>query len=354
MKQSARLTVVLVVAVLAACGRPVSPPSNPPAVAAAPVRVVPVADARMDGEARAVGTLAPRDEIRLGFKIGGVVDRIAVEAGDQVQAGQVLAVLKRAEVDAAVAQASEAADKARRDLERARRLRADEVATEEQVENLTTAFHVARADLEAARFNARFARIEAPADGVVLQRLAEESELVAGGQPILVLGATGQGWVVRAALSDRDAVRVQRGAPARVAFDAFPGRDFPGTVTRIASSADPLTGTFEVEIEVTPDGARFVRGLVAKATLTLADDGDGGMQAVVPVTALVEADGPAATVYVVDPDGQVARRRQIALGPVVGDRVIVATGLIAGEQVVTDGAAWLVDGAPVRVVGGPG
>jgi RND family efflux transporter MFP subunit len=308
----------------------------------------------VSSEVRAVGTLAPRDEIRLAFKIGGVVDSITVEAGDRVRVGQELAVLKRAEVDASVAQASEAAEKARRDLERGKRLRADEVATEEQVENLTTAFRVAQANLEAARFNARFARIDAPVDGVVLQRLAEQSELVAGGQPILVLGSTGQGWIVRAALADRDAVRVQLDDPAQVEFDAFPGRGFPGKVTRIASSADPQTGTFEVEIDVTPDGARFARGLVAKVTLALADDGQGRTQAVVPVTALVEADGPAATVYVVDPGEQVARRRQVAVGMVVGDRVVVTTGLVAGEQVVTDGAAWLVDGTPVRVVDGPG
>ena len=55
---------------------------------------------------------------------GGVVERVTVDVGDRVQAGQVLAVLKRAEVDAAVSQAAEGVEKARRDLERARQLRA--------------------------------------------------------------------------------------------------------------------------------------------------------------------------------------------------------------------------------------
>lgn len=354
MNESARFAVAFAITLLAGCNGETRAPDSVPAMAAAPVRVEAVLHSAVRSGVRAIGTLAPRDEIRLSFKIGGVVDSIAVEAGDPVQAGQVLAVLKRTEVDASVAQASAAAEKARRDLERGKRLRADEVATDEQVENLTTAYRVAQAGLEAARFNARFARIEAPLDGVVLQRLAEQSELVAGGQPVLVLGATGRGWIVRAALADRDAVRVRPGDPARVVFDAFPGRDFPGQVTRIASSADPLTGTFEVEIGVTPDGARFARGLIAKATLALDDDGASGTQAVVPVAALVEADGPSATVYVIDPGKRVARRRRVAVGPVVGDRVLVTAGLAAGEQVVTDGAAWLVDGAPIRVVEGPG
>lgn len=336
-------------AMLVACDRATSP-DDAGGESAAPVRTVPVESVEVAREVRTVGVLAPRDEIRLAFKIGGVIDRITVEAGDRVQRGRSLAVLKRAEVDAAVAQAEEAVEKSRRDLERARRLQADEVATEEQVEHLTTAYNVARSDLDAARFNARFARIDAPVDGVVLQRLSEENELVQGGQPVLVLGATGEGWVVRAALVDRDAVRVEPGDTARVAFDAFPGREFEGVVGRIASSADPLTGTFEVEIDVAPGGARFARGLVAKVALAIADGAETEPRRVVPLTAIVEANGPSATLYVIDPRDGVARRRQITIGPIVGDRVVVVAGLEVGEQVATDGAAWLADGEPVRLV----
>jgi RND family efflux transporter MFP subunit len=338
---------------IAACGQKPGAPSEP-RPDAAPVRAETVESVSLSSAVRSVGVLAPRDEIRLSFKTGGVVDDIAVDVGDRVRAGQLLAVIKRAEVDAAVAQAGEAAEKARRDLERARRLRADEVATEEQVQDLTTAYNVARSNLETARFNARFARIEAPGDGVVLQRLSEKDELVQPGQPVIVLGATGAGWVVRTSLADRDAVRVNVGDTASVSFDAFPGREFPGTVTRVGSSADPMTGTFEVEIEVAPDGARFARGLVAKVSLAIEDAAEAAPRTVVPVTAIVEANGTAATLYVLDPQRSVARRKEVTVGPIVGDRVVITAGLEAGEQVITDGAAWLADGAPVRVVGQAG
>jgi multidrug efflux pump subunit AcrA (membrane-fusion protein) len=43
----------------------------------------------------------------------------------------------------------------------------------------------------------------------------------------------------------------------------------------------------------------------------------------------------------------------VTVGPIVGERVVVVAGLEPGEQVVTDGAAWLTDGRAVRVVGGP-
>ena len=335
-------------ALLGACGRETAP--APAATReAAPVRTVPAEPAELHAAVRAVGIVAPRDEVRMSFKVGGVVERMDVDVGDTVHAGQVLAVLRGTEVNAAVAQASEAVEKSRRDLERAKQLRADEVATQEQVEDLTTAYNVAHSNLQAARFNARFATIVAPSDGVVLQRLAFADELVAGGQPVLVLGATGEGWVVRAALADRDAVRVNLGDEARVAIDAFPGRSFEGRVTRIASAADPQTGTFEVEIEIAPEGARFVRGLVAKVELAIRGAGEPA-RTVVPVSAIVEANGPAAVVYVLDAAEGVARRREIAVGPIAGERVTVVAGLEPGEQVVTDGAAWLSDGHAVRVV----
>jgi RND family efflux transporter MFP subunit len=350
-----RPSFVLVLAslLLAACNRQPAPGGATPNDGA-PVRTATVESIAAGNAVRSVGVLAPRDEFRLSFKIGGVVDRIAVDAGDPVRRGQLLAVIKRAEVDAAVAQAAEAAQKAHRDLERGRRLGADEVATEEQVQDLTTAYNVARSNLETAQFNARFARIEAPGDGVVLQRLVKENELVQAGQPVLVVGTTGAGWVVRTALADRDAVRVNLGDSAHVSFDAFPGREFAGKVTRVGSSADPMTGTFEVEVEIAPEGARFARGLVAKVSLDIKDDTTGAGRTAVPVTAIVEANGTVATVYVLDERASVARRKQVTVGSIVGDRVIVLAGLSAGERVITDGAAWLTDGKPVRVVDAKG
>jgi RND family efflux transporter MFP subunit len=323
----------------------------------AAVRAVPAASVAATAQTRAVGVLAPRDEIRLAFKVGGVVDTVNVDSGDVVRKGQLLAALKRAEVDASVTQAAEAVEKARRDLERAKQLRIDEVATEEQVQDLTTAYNVARSNLQAIRFNASFARIEAPVDGIVFDRMVEAGELVQPGQPVVVLGSTGSGWVVRVGLADRDAVRVETGAPAQVTFDAFPGREFAGKVARIGASADRVTGTFEVEIEVQPDGARFARGLVAKVALPLAQLPHVASTAtVVPVTALVDANGGQATVFVLDRAKNLARRKQVALGPLVGDQIVVTAGLVAGEAVITDGAAWLTDGRAVRVVAanGPG
>jgi RND family efflux transporter MFP subunit len=328
---------------LAGCGDGQQPVAEK---GAAPVRVAVVETAPAAESLRAVGVVAPADEVRLSFKSGGVIRSIEVQQGERVRAGQLLATLMQDEVAAAVAQARAVAEQAARDLERGRALLADEVATREQVEGLSTANAVAQAQLRTAVFNARHSRIEAPADGVVLRKLAEPDELVAAGQPVLIVGNTGGGWIVRAALSDRDVVRVQEGLVAEVSLDAFPGRKFTATVTEIAAAADPQTGTYEMKLAVDPAGARFVQGLVAKVVIT-GDETES--VAVVPVTSLLEADGSEATVFVVAESG-VAKRVAVQTGRLLGERVEVTGGLAPGDRVVTEGAAWLNDNDIVRVL----
>lgn len=331
--------------VIAGCGNRTEPEATQ---GAAPVRVARVEEAPATEALRAIGVLAPADEVRLAFKTGGVIRQIAVEQGAPVKEGQLLATLADDEVAAAVSQARAVAEQAARDLDRGKSLLADEVATREQVEGLATANAVAQAQLRTALFNARHARIEAPADGVVLRKLAEPDEQVAAGQPVLIVGNTGGGWIVRAALPDRDIVRVRAGDAAEVTLDAYPGRSFAAEVAEVAAAADPETGTYEMKVAVDPGDARFVQGLVAKVVIA---DPDADTVTVVPVTSLLEADGSLATVFVVA-EGGVARKVSVRTGRLLGERIEVVGGLALGDKVVTEGAAWLDDNDRIRVLGG--
>lgn len=309
------------------------------------VRIAPIAEEVLSQPIVASGTLGPKEQIDLSFKIGGVVARVGVDAGASVRAGDTLAVLELREIDAAVARAQSAAEKAERDLGRARRLYGDSVATLAQVQDAQTAAEVARADLATAAFNQRYATILAPAAGVVLRRRGEPGELVAPGQPVFVFGSRARGDVVRVGLPDRDAVRVRRGDHAAVRFDAFPDREFSGTVAEIAAAAEPLTGAYTVE--VTPHASDALpAGLVGRVEIRT---GRGYRGAVVPIESLLEADGDHATVFVLSPDGQHAERRRVQVGFLAGDRVAIASGLERARVAITEGAAYLDDGDPVRV-----
>lgn len=310
------------------------------------VRSAPVMDTVLARPIVAAGTVAPKDEISLSFTVGGVIARVTVDAGDVVRAGQTLAALDPREIDAALAKARSAVAKAERDLERVRRLHVDGAVALAEFQDAETAAELARADLEAAAFNRQYGVIVAPSDGVILRRAAEPGERVSPGATVLVLGSRARGNVVRAALTDRDVVAVRKGDPATARFDAFPGRTFEGQVTQIAAAADPGTGTYAVEVTLR-DGGALTAGLVGRTEIR---PGRGAPATLVPIEAMLEADGREATVYVLSDDGVRAERRRVTIAFIDGDRVAVADGLEGAAAVVTDGAAYLDDGSAVRVL----
>jgi RND family efflux transporter MFP subunit len=315
------------------------------AAGAIPVRLAPVVDDSVAQPVTATGVVALRDEIALSFKIGGVVTQMLVREGDAVRSGQLLATLDLREIDAQVAKAQSAATKAERDLARVTRLQADSVATRQQFDDATTAAEVARADLQTAAVNRQYARIVAPTAGVVLRRTTEPGELVAAGATALTLGSRTSGTIVRASLTDRDVVRVRLGDRAVVHIDARAEREIRGTVRQIGATSDPRTGTYNVEIAVdAPTG--LASGMIGRVEILAAG---AERLRTVPVEALLEADGDRATLFALGPDGR-AKRIPVEVAFVRGEQAGVRGGLAGATRVVTDGAAYLSDGAAVRVM----
>lgn len=339
-----RLALACLLASLALAGCTSANEEAPPP--ATPVRVAEAQSGPAVPPIRTNGVVANEDEFRLSFKVGGIIESIRVNEGERVRRGQTLAVIEQTEIDAQVEQARQAHAKAKRDLERGRRLYEDSVISLEQLQDLETQTAVAQAQLDAAEFNRNYAVIVAPHDGTVLRRLADERELVAAGAPIIVLG-TADGFVVRASLADREVVQVKLGDRAEVRLDALPGEALAGAVTEISSAADSSSGLFPIEVAIEEHTAASLRsGLVAKLTIT-PSAAQNGSRVYVPIAAIVEGEGDRASVFVLE-DGR-ARRREVNIAFIDGERVALRDGLAPGERVVTDGALYLEDGEPVSV-----
>ncbi len=342
------LAAMLIVA--AACGGADATPAKED-LANIPVRVVTPEYRRTQPPIVLTGTLGAKEEIPLAFKIGGVVARVSVEAGQAVREGDVLAELSLAEIDAQVSAARDGRDKARRDHDRAMKLLADSVVTAAQAEDARTGLDVAEAQLRAAEFNQRYAVVRATADGVVLRRQLEVGQLVGPGTPVLVLRTERKGLVLRAAAADRDAVRLREGDIATVTFDAFPERSFNGRVERIAVAATPGTGTYETEIAVSANGARLASGLIGRAMLQTRS---ATALPTIPAEALLEVDGDEASVFVLATgNGDTAptvRRIAVRVAFLTEADAAIATGLDSTMRVVTAGATRLADGARVTII----
>ncbi|HEY8053722.1 MAG TPA: efflux RND transporter periplasmic adaptor subunit [Steroidobacteraceae bacterium] len=296
------------------------------------------------------GTIANKDEIPLSFKVGGVIHAIHVEEGASVHAGEPLAEIELTEINAQLEQVRALATKAQRDLARGERLYADEVISLEQLQDLRTQAATAQAQLRGVEFNRGYAVITAPGDGVVLRKLAQEREIVPAGQTVLLVGGHDKGYVVRAALADRELVQLQIGDPCEVRLDAYPGQVLHARLSQIASAADQRTGMFPVEARLDAPPAALASGLVAKLRLYPAA-GRTHTLTYVPMGAVVEGSGDTASVFVVH--GDRAQRRQVRVAFIDPTGVALAAGLAPGERVVTDGALYLEDNDVIEIVTDP-
>ncbi len=335
------LLAAVALALVSGCGKNDEPQAPKPT----PVRVQAASQGSAVPPIDTNGIVATKHELRLSFKMGGVVRRIHVQEGDAVRQGQRLAEIELTEVSAQVEQARQMAEKAARDLKRGENLYADQVISLEQLQDLRTQASVAEAQYKSAQFNMGYSVISAPRDGVVLRKLVEEREMVPAGTPVLVFGESVRGYVVRAALADREIVNVNIGDKGEIRMDAFPGQAMTGTIVEVASAADERSGMFPIEVSFDMPPPRLVSGLVAR--LRLEPKTSAPPLTYVPMAALVEGDGDRASVFVLE-DGK-AQKREVRVAFITADSIALESGLAAGESVITDGALYLENGEAVDV-----
>ncbi len=293
------------------------------------------------------GILSSKSEIKLSFKTGGIISKLNADEGDQIQKGHQLASLDLSEINARVAKARSVLEKADRDFARIVNLYKDSVVTREQYENVQTALEIARSDLKIAEFNRAHSVISAPADGRILKRLSEEKELISPGNPVFLFGSSEHAWVIRAGISDKDILRVNEGDSADIHFDAYPGKSFKAKVTEKAESANPATGTFEIELSVIPDENKLISGFVGKIKIY---PSNVIRRFTLPVESILEMEGSIGYVFVPFDDNRNVKKLPVELLFLVGDRIAVEDDLARIERIVSEGVPYLYDGASVQII----
>jgi RND family efflux transporter MFP subunit len=370
---------VLVVALVAAAVAVGRPPS---------VRVAEVREARpgeQQTELSAAGYVASRRRSIVAPQVAGRLIEVAVEEGDAVEKGQVLARLDdrdarvassraRAELEAAsqrLIAAQATAARARSDLTRAERLSKAGVITRANLEEAqalarasTAEEQAAQAQLTAARRASEAAELQlshtvvrAPFAGTVVRKLADEGAVLApaaleqeniGGIVELVdLGAL----EVEAEVSEEQLPRLELGQPALIFLDAYPDRAFPAKVRSVRPAIDRSKATADVNVRfeeippgVLPDMGARVAFLSEEVPAEALTHKEAALR--VPASAVVESGGQSA-VWVVR-EGRL-KRQPVRVAERVGDEVALAEGPPPGTQVVVSPNGRLRAGRKVKV-----
>lgn len=334
---------VLLALTLLACGR-----GETSEVMASPTpaeKVVPVATlvttAREVVETLSLpADLRPRRRAVLAAEVAGTVEKVHVDDGDPAAAGRVLVEIDTRALRQRLAEA-EAVHRHRQELfDRAEKLLARKSITENQYLDAVTARDVALAQLETARLALEKSRVKAPWSGTVSVRHVEVGDYAVPGQGVVELLDV-RTLEVRAPAPASDVPYLRRGLRAEVRLDVYPGEVFTGEVTSLAAELDPAARTLDVEVEIpNPDGrlrpGMYARLELPRRTLPAA--------VLVPLAAVVELE-EARVVYVVEEERAV--QRAVELGSVIGDQVVVAAGLAAGERVIVEGQRQVSPGQRV-------
>ncbi|MBZ4329507.1 efflux RND transporter periplasmic adaptor subunit [Corallococcus sp. AS-1-12] len=323
--------------------------------------------------------------------VAGQLVQVAVEEGEAVRKGQVIArlddrdarvVLDRAEAAVRASEAQLAASEAQtlnaeRTTQRTRNLASQGVipraqlldvetagrATEEALNQARSQLAVARRASEAARLQLTHTVVRAPFDGTVSKKLANEGAVLA---PAALTGTNLGGIVelvdlnaleVEAEVSEEQLSRIRIGQPALIFLDAMPERAFPGTATTVRPAIDrsKATATVLVRFQSVPQGALPDMGAKVSFLRQPLPPGElaaKGQPPRVPASAVVR-DAKGAAVWVVK-DGRTTRQ-PVRVGERVGDEVSLTQGPGAGTQVVVaPDPKRLRDGRRVKVQAGGG
>lgn len=334
----AGVTILGIVAVLAACGESRSPESTDAGARGSwPSVAVGMEEIRVTVPVE--GTVVARNRAEITTRIMARVSDLAADVGTRVRAGQLLIRLgtediaaNRAKAEAAVVMASAAREEAEKQAHRMDALLAQDVVPQVQRDQahlqLTQAesqLAMATATLHEVETAGSYASIRAPFDGEVVSRFIDEGDVASPGMPLLVVEEAGprEG---RLAVPVDAAQKLEVGSTVRVS--TLGGRTAEAAVRIVAGGADPMSRTVEVRVMLPED---WPTGMSLTALVPFATT-----QALTVPTKAVVRRGQLTGVRVVGSEGAVLR--WIRLGRGVGeDRVEVLSGLNAGDEVLIDG-----------------
>ena len=280
-------------------------------------------------------------EVRYSSEISGQIEYLAVELGSPVKKGKTLARIDYQLVKAQADQAQANYDLAKKTFERKEILGKKEMVSPQQLDESRAQMLAADAQLRIAKANLKKSIIRATIDGVVTGKYVEKGEFVAPGSQIVQVVDTNR-IVIEAQVPEQQVSHVRPGCEVTVTIDAL-ARDFTGKVDIVVPKADPVSGTFAVRVKVDNPDKEIFAGMSARMTITA---GTLENVIVVPQDIVVE-ENEHRSVYV-EQDG-VAHRRDVQLGAVTGDRVVI-DGIAAGDRLIVLGHRDLVDRQPVTVV----
>lgn len=313
---------------------------------------------------------------KLSFRVGGVVDIVAVELGQKVDENQLIAALNDADLDlqldqekAALLQAKAEAVNAKTQYERSYSLVAKGVVSQNDFDSAETGYRTSRAELERARKSVElaqkqlgYAQLKVPVRDCTVSELdAEVGENVTAGQVVATLNC-GDHFEVLTHVSENVIRDISVGDDVIVRLNIYQGDEYQGIVSEVGAAVGNRS-TYPVVIRITTPDDRLRVGMAAEVSLRVSMEQLNG-SIVLPFSAVGE-DSNGRFVYLFQPLSELevgaladtdkqqafglAKRVDVTVGQVTNEGVSIKSGVAEGDRVITAGLRYLTDGRKVKL-----
>ncbi len=335
----ALLPIAVAVFALAGCdSKRENAKENSASLPVAQVRVQAVENKSRTITEEVVGTVRAKSRATLEARLSGRIETMPVSLGEKVQKGQLIARLDAGEIAARLEQAQASLEDADRNWKRASALFEQHSATRAECDAAESRQKIAKGAAAEAKAMMDYVEIFAPFDGLVTKKWADVGDLAAPGKPLVDIEDP-SALQMEADVPEAMARHIQRDSRLGVRVDAVTG-ELTGVVSEIAPTADPLTRTFRVKLDL-PQMAGLMPGQFARLVVPIGEH----TSVRVPAGAVVQR-GQLEIVFCVT--NQRAQLHLVKTGRRVDDEFEILSGLDAGNTVVISGADQLTDGQPVE------
>jgi len=291
------------------------------------------------------GTLEAWQNLTLSLEQSGPIEWVGPREGDRVRADQPILMIDKSLLETQHARNQMEFDLARKQLERVMKLYGKQLVSQRELDEAQKAFDNASTDLEQSSIGIEKSTLVSPIEGILEKILVEKGEYGNVGMPAAIVVQVDRLKVV-VDVPEKDVSFVRVGQAVEVLTADLEGR--PGTVRKgkvfhVSYLADPSTRTYQAKIEIDNPKDLFRPGKIVRVRFirrTLSE------VLVIPLYAVLERGGERSVF--VEAGGQ-AFLREIMLGPVIGDRVVVLNGLEEGGKLIIRGQQLVGDGDPVNV-----
>ncbi len=325
------------------------------AAAASAPQVVSTAVAKTttwQAQIRAVGSLRAVHGADLGAEIGGVVDSINFESGNEVKAGAVLLRLRLNDDPGKLHQLEASAELADQNYKRDQEQFAAQAISQAVLDSDASTLKSARAAVASQQSLIEEKIVKAPFSGRLGIRQVDVGQYLSPGTTVVTL-QTLDPILVDFFLPQQALAHLKVGQTVNATVDTYPGATFPGVIEAINSKVDVASRNVQVRASFKNADRRLVPGMYANVEVA---SGDASTQVTLPQTAITYNPYGDTVFGVVhgdkDANGKsslTVQQRFVSLGATRGDQVAILKGVAVGDEIVTGGQLKLRNGAPVVI-----